>query len=221
MIVHIFRYDCEGAECAVLPPGLRFHCWSPEDGLPPRGSRRISNFFWWALAKAGAFARDGFTELRIERGDQLLHRLIVTPRWYRFPFMGPDDLQIGDVWTSPAARRQELAQAAIGEVHRRFGSAGTKLWYVAESNNLVSAALARSCGYRLVAIGRRTRHFGTALFGRFVIDRYVERGSTDTQAIAPEVCPSAPGEMLSVSHCAMQPSGTAKAVAEVPPAIAG
>ena len=80
------------------------------DGLPGRGSRRPVNYLWWALARTGGFSRPDFAELRIERAGRVMQRLIVTPRWYRFPFMGPADLQIGDVWTAPDARRQQLAR---------------------------------------------------------------------------------------------------------------
>ena len=158
----------------LLPPELQFHSWQPElDGRPTGGSRRASNHFWWALAKAGAFARPGFVELRIQNDGQLLHRLIVTPAWYRFPFMAREDLQIGEVWTSPDARRKQLARAAIAEAHRRFADGSARFWYVTDANNFASGELARSCGYRLVATGRRTRRLGTSLLGQYVIDRYV------------------------------------------------
>jgi RimJ/RimL family protein N-acetyltransferase len=128
---------------------------------------------WWLLARTGAFARGGFTEICIEQDGRLVHRLIVTPAWFRFPFMSPRDLQIGDVWTAPDARRKQLARTAIGEAHRRFAGEGACFWYVTDAANAASAALAKSCGYQLVATGRRTRPIGTSLFGQYVIDQLV------------------------------------------------
>lgn len=176
MQVNFFRRDRELAADAypAFPSVVQIRSWQPDaDGFPPRGSRAVANQLWWGLAKAGSFARPRFTEIRIEQNGRLLHRLVVTPAWYRFPFMAPEDLQIGAVWTSPAARRMQLARAAIGEVHRRFGSNGTRFWYVADAANEASEALARSCGYELVATGRRTRRFGMRLLGQYVIDRFV------------------------------------------------
>jgi RimJ/RimL family protein N-acetyltransferase len=176
MTVNFYQHNPEAPEHAPPSPKphFRVRCWRPDyDGRPSGGSRRASNYFWWVLARTGRFKREGFGEIRIEQGAQLLHRLIVTPAWYRFPFMTPEDLQIGAVWTAPAARRKQLARIAIGEAHRRFGGNGTRFWYVTQADNLASDALARSCGYRLVGTGRRTRRFGTALLGQFVIDRYV------------------------------------------------
>ena len=201
--VHFYRSDCGRREIAArIPPIATFRCWSPGvDGLPSRGSRRPANYFWWALARVGGFAQPAFAEICVEERRRIVHRLIVTPRWYRFPFMGGSDLQIGEVWTSPVARRRQLARAAIAEAHRRFGFSGSAIWYVTDSDNVASSALARSCGYRLVAVGRRTRPLGLALFGRYVIDRFLQCEETDTQEIAPACSDeSAAGRSLSVSH---------------------
>lgn len=174
MSVDFFRCDLIEAPVPApsLPRDAKFRLWRPDvEGFPPPGSRRPSNLFWWAMAKAGKFARAGFAEVAIEQRGRLVHRLIVTPAWYRFPFMGAHDLQIGDVWTSPRARRQQLARTAVAEVHRRFGLEKSRIWYVTDCDNLASQALAKSCGYRLVGRGRKTRRFGTAFLGQYVIER--------------------------------------------------
>ena len=175
VIVHFYQHvRSNGAPPPTLDADMQICRWEPErDGLPFKGSRRPINYLWWALAKAGGFARPGFTELRIESGGRVVQRLIVTPRWYRFAFMGRDDFQIGDVWTSPEARRRRLASHAIAEAHRLIGGETSTIWYVADADNEASAALARACGYRLVATGRRTRRLGTRLLGQYVIDRFV------------------------------------------------
>jgi RimJ/RimL family protein N-acetyltransferase len=174
--VHFYRYDPQSTDACPprLDANLHIRCWQPElDGFPPRGSRRLSNIFWWLLSRVGAFARGGFTEICIEQDGRPVHRLIVTPAWFRFPFMSARDLQIGDVWTAPDARRQQLARAAIAEAHRRFADENACFWYVTDADNAASAALAQSCGYRLVATGRRTRPSGLPLLGRYVIEQLV------------------------------------------------
>lgn len=204
MSVHFYRYDSEEAAgpAPSLPTSVVLRCWRPDsDGYPPRGRRSISNMFWWALTRIGGFARGGFTELRVERQGKLLHRLIVTPAWYRFPFMTNGDLQIGDVWTLPDGRRQQLARAAIIEAHHRFGRAGRRFWYVTDATNVASGALARSCGYRLVATGRRTRRLGLRIFGQYVVAHSVQRAETDTQTTAPDCDEeSGAGRTLKVNH---------------------
>jgi RimJ/RimL family protein N-acetyltransferase len=156
---------------ATLPPEAVIRIWYPDaQGFPPRGSRGLRNIMWWVSTRLGLFARRGFAEITIWRDGRMLHRLIVTPRWYRFPFMTRNDLQLGDLWTSPAARGQGLARAAIGEVHRRFADGTGHFWYVVESDNGASIRLAETCGYRLAGIGRRTRPLGLRTIGRFRLD---------------------------------------------------
>jgi len=121
----------------------------------------------------GLFDDDRYTELTLWCDTTRVHRLIVTPAWFRFPFMSPRDLQIGDVWTAPDALRQQLAQAAINEAHRRFAGDGASFWYVTDGDNAASAALAKSCGYQLVAMGRRTRPAGTPVLGQYVIEQLI------------------------------------------------
>jgi RimJ/RimL family protein N-acetyltransferase len=186
----------------MLLPDLAIRCWRPDvDGFPKRGSRSLANLFWWVLAKSGSFPRPGFCELSIRREGRLLHRLVVTPRWYRFPFMAARDLQVGSVWTAPAARQQGVARKAIAEAHRRFAGEPVPFWYVTDAANSASAALARACGYELVATGRRTRRFGSRLLGQFVIERWVHAGEIDTEATAPDCSEaSGAGRTLRVSH---------------------
>ena len=61
--------------------------------------------------------------------------------------------------------------------------------------------LARSCGYCLVATGRRTRRLGLRLLGQFVITHRVQRAETDTEATAPDFAEeSGAGRTLRVNH---------------------
>lgn len=172
-------YRCDGAARVETPPSdLVSDWWRPSlDGLPAGGP--VRNLGWWGLARLGLFADERFAELSLRRGGAVLHRLIVTPRWYRFPFMAEGDLQIGDLRTHPDARRQGLARQAIAEAYRMFGRAGTRFWYVVAAENRASVRLIESCGYRLVGKGRRTAPFGLRAVGRFVLDRGLAAGDPD------------------------------------------
>jgi len=109
-------------------------------------------------------------EIAIWDGRWLLHRSILTPRWYRFPFMAPEDLQIGDVWTEPRARGQGLAGQAIAEALAQAGN-GQRVWYVVEANNRPSVRLIEKCGFSCVGEGMRTSPFGLRIAGRFHLRR--------------------------------------------------
>lgn len=121
--------------------------------------------------KLGLFHDDRYTEFSIWCAGTRVHRLVVTPRWHRFPFMAPGDLQIGALWTHPAWRRLGLASLAIYRAHGLFAEPGQRFWYVTESSNAASLALARASGYRLVGEGRRTKPIGIAMLGQFQLER--------------------------------------------------
>lgn len=170
----LFYRRAAGPSCADalgLPPGLDLRSWRPAvDGAPPRRGRSGENLAWFAFQHMGLFASDGFEELSIWRGERLLHRLVVTPRWLRFPFMTAEDVQIGGLWTDPQARRSGLASAAIAEAHRRHAAPGRRFWYVVDEANAASIGLAQARGYRLIGTGRRTRPLGLAALGRFQLE---------------------------------------------------
>lgn len=173
MIAHFYRRDADDPlPSAPLPTSVEVKIWRPAvNGFPTRGASQGENFAWWVLDQAGLFARRQFAEVTLVRDGRRIHRLIVTPRWARFPFMASGDLQIGGVWTAPEARGEGLARAAIVEAHQRLGRRLTPFWYVVDPSNEPSVRLGQACGYKLVGIGRRTRPAGISLFGQFRIDR--------------------------------------------------
>ncbi|TCS14892.1 GNAT family N-acetyltransferase [Caulobacter sp. BK020] len=175
MTILFYRRDGGGAGLATLPSGLVFRIWSPGDqGPPPAGSQRASNWTWWLFETLGLFSRPGFREVTIWRDGQLVHRLILTPRWPRFPFMDAYDLQVGDIWTHPGVRGQGLARLALTAV-QALTWPEERLWYLVEANNAASVRLAETAGYRLFGSGRRTRPLGLATLGRFRLDAPIAR----------------------------------------------
>ena len=169
--VRFYAWNGGASEEPALPRGCELRSWRPAvDGAPRQGPRTAENWLWFALQRLGLFASDAFEELSIWRDRRMLHRLVVTPRWLRFPFMAPGDLQIGGLWTAPELRRTGLAQAAIAEANYRHAAPGRRIWYVVDEANAASIGLAEACGYRLVGAGRRTRPLGLPALGQFRLE---------------------------------------------------
>lgn len=173
MAVIFYRLDEKPKSIDVtLPENVQISFWAPHaDGPPKDIFAGRANRAWALMNSLGLFARRDFTAVVVHEHDRLLHRLIVTPKWYRFPDMGRRDLQIGLLWTDPAARGQGFASAAIEAVHRRFAGNYDKLWYLVEDDNTASRALIEKFGYRLAGEGSRTSRLGLRLFGQFKLDR--------------------------------------------------
>jgi RimJ/RimL family protein N-acetyltransferase len=167
----IYRLDDAGP---VLPPplpaGVAARVWRPSwGGAPPAAIRDPKHWVWWAFHNLRVFANRDFGVVLLERDGRLVHRSGVFPGFFRFPFMAPDDLQIGDTWTAPEARGQGLAGLAIGVARAAFGRAGVgrRFWYLTESENRASITVAERQGFALVAPGRRLPRAGFAILGYY------------------------------------------------------
>ncbi len=164
-VLFFCREAPQGARLAPLPPGMTMRVWSPaRDGFPPAPLWR-RNVLWWLMDRMGLFARRDFAEITLWQGDDLLHRLILTPRWYRFPFMAPGDLQVGDIWTHPAVRGQGLARLGVEQA---LAFAQGRVWYVTGTQHRASIALATGMGFRPAGHGYRSSPFALHAAGRFI-----------------------------------------------------
>lgn len=173
-------YRGEPANPRLPPPdfgSLSLSRWQPRRDGPPRGLfAGAANLAWWAMDACRFFARPDLTVYAVHDGPRLLHRLLVTPRWYRFPFMGPADLQLGMLWTDPVMRGRGLAALAIAAAHRDFDGICPALWYVVDDTNLASIRLIERVGYRLAGLGERTSPWGLPALGRFEFRRRIASG---------------------------------------------
>jgi RimJ/RimL family protein N-acetyltransferase len=169
IVFFVRQTGCAMPEERDLPAGTSWRIWRPGD--ESTNWRDPLHLAVTIQHRLGLFEDDRYREISVWDQTVRVHRLIVTPRWHRFPFMAAADLQIGAVWTHPAWRQRGLARSAIERAHRLFGAPGQRFWYVTDGANGASMALAQSAGYRVVGEGRRTKRIGIALLGQFKLDR--------------------------------------------------
>jgi RimJ/RimL family protein N-acetyltransferase len=154
----VFAFDCCGdhREARVAIPGLEIELWRPSMmRLIPPGPRQAPLFLWWLLHHARAFANRDYSALIIRDGRRVVHRSMIFPRYFAFPFMEAGDLQVGNTWTAPDYRGKGLATTAIRAVMERRWRDGRRIWYVASATNTASLAVAHGAG--LVPVGRAMR----------------------------------------------------------------
>jgi RimJ/RimL family protein N-acetyltransferase len=133
---------------------------------------------WTSMHHLRVFANREYSLLLIYRGDRLLHRSGVFPRYRRFPFMAEDDLQIGDVWTDAANQNRGLASFAIQQILRAKAKPGRSIWYIVDAANLSSIRIVEKLGFLRVGVGARSKRPGFGLLDQFVIDRCEETGES-------------------------------------------
>jgi len=155
----------------VLPHGYRWELWAPSPASAfPEGLHRIQYLAWLIFHHFRIFANRDYRIFMIRNADgRIVHRSIVTPRYFRFPFMKTKDLQIGDVWTDPDQRGKGLALFAIRKILVACGSADRFFWYLVEQENLSSIRVAEKAGLELGGRGAKRSRFGIALLGYYYI----------------------------------------------------
>jgi RimJ/RimL family protein N-acetyltransferase len=148
-----------------------FSLWKPGfTSLVPKGISLIPFGAWWMLHQFHVFANRDYSLFLARSNGKIVHRTCVFPRYFRFPFMAKDDLQIGDTWTREDHRGKGIAPFAIQQVLQLLGQPGRRFWYVTAETNLPSIRAAEKGGFILAGKGRRTKRFGVRAIGSFVID---------------------------------------------------
>ena len=142
--------------------------WKPGT-LPPQPV--VADVAWAAMHHLRVFSNQFYCRVFAYDKGRLVHRLSVFPKWLRYPFMAPNDLQIGNVWTDDKYRGRGLATAGIKKVVTALARPGRSFWYVTTKDNVASRAAAEHSGFEQFGWGERRARFGLRLLGAFEIDR--------------------------------------------------
>jgi RimJ/RimL family protein N-acetyltransferase len=165
---NVYCEDSTRIAVAEPPLGSAFECWRPSLArIFPPPTRDPALVAFWALHQARGFPISAYSAIIARIGGHVVHRSMVYPRYFAFPFMGPNDLQIGNTSTSPEFRGQGLAVAAIAAASTFFGSVGRRIWYVASVENTTSCRVAERAGLRLVGSAVHHSRFGLRQLGGY------------------------------------------------------
>jgi hypothetical protein len=146
----------QGSPAAEPPAGYRFETWTPGSlRLRPRGTPFVPFAFWGAFHRLSLFRNRDYGVVLGWQGDALVHYLALVPGYFRFPFVGPEDLQIAVVWTDPDHRGKRIAPFGIDLAMRFRGDGGRRFWYMTAEDNIASARTAERA--RMELVGRATR----------------------------------------------------------------
>lgn len=130
---------------------------------------KLRFLFRWFLLHLGLMSRPECGALLVHDRGQLLHYSGFTSRYWRFPFMEREDLQIGNTWTEPAHRSKGLARFALRTLVSTLGRPGSKLWYVVEASNASSIKVVERAAFTLVGSGTWYKPLGLKLPGSYKI----------------------------------------------------
>ena len=91
--------------------------------------------------------------------NELAHFFCIVPKYYRWPFMKKNDVQVTYVITEKEYRGKKLAFNGIAKALNELQIDGD-IWYVTDSSNIASQKLAKKLGFELFSEGARKVSFG-------------------------------------------------------------
>ena len=139
--------------------------WKPPTRVPLR------YYVWSAFHHARVFSNRDYGVLVVRDGERVVHTMGVFPGYFRFPFMGKKDLQLGDLWTDPSERGKGIATEAIRRAIALNGAESRRFWYLVASSNRASIRAAERAGLVCVGGASRESRWGVALLGWFALRR--------------------------------------------------
>ena len=139
-----------------LDPGLDFSLWQPSPWAPrpPDKSKRYLAYTGFHYSKI--FKNSLYSAVLVREHGSLISSLLVVPAHFKWPFMGPRDVQFTYVLTRPGHRGRGLAEQAIRFAVQKLNGKVDRYWYVTDTENKPSIRLCQRLGFEFHAFGRRT-----------------------------------------------------------------
>ncbi|HEY2104284.1 MAG TPA: GNAT family protein, partial [Candidatus Binataceae bacterium] len=149
------------ARATALPAEYEWSIWKPAlNSMMPKGMAQLRKRLAsrWIMHQVRLFSNREYQVLIIRhaRNRDIVHYSGATGGYWRWPFMGAGDMQIGDTWTDPNHRGHGLARFALVQLLSTLGQPGRHIWYVVGEDNAASIAVAQAGGMTLVGRGMRT-----------------------------------------------------------------
>jgi GNAT superfamily N-acetyltransferase len=155
----------------IKPAGVYAYLWKPSfSSVHPPDLDGI--FRYWGIAYLlKLFGNHDYRVLYLLSGSRVVHRSVVMPRYFRWPFMNRDDLQVSSTWTDPLYRGRGYATYALIMITQLFSKPGRSIWYVTRDNNIPSVKVCLSAGFQLYNYAERKNFLGIPLLGKLVEEK--------------------------------------------------
>lgn len=166
--VRFYAWDCppEKPESLSSPDGVTVRIERPRtfDSILPK------RYALWGLWHLLHFFRNReYSICWVYESGQMTHRSAIFPLWWRFRFMAPNDLQVGDTWTELEARGKGHASLALQTIQRSCWAPNRRLWYLVEEDNHASIRVVEKAGFQLVGKGTKIHRIPGGLLDEYQI----------------------------------------------------
>jgi len=169
---YVARPHDEGHAETSLDQQYLVEVWKPTLQRPvPKFSAKAPFFAWSALKLLKLFGSAHYVVFFVKHGEEVVHYSVVLPKYFRTPFMGKNDLQIGPCWTHNEHRRKGIASYVIHEILESYKEPNRRFWYIVREGNIPSRRLVEKAGFILYGKGIRKRRLGMRALGAFTIEK--------------------------------------------------
>lgn len=145
----IYKFDQEknANPDTVLPENYHLKWWRPSLNrfIPPRKSKKY--VMYWLFHYLRVFKNRDYAALLLYDKQTLITSFLIVPAYYKWPFMGKNDLQFTYVMTHKNYRGKGLAATALMYAMKKFYHSGRSFWYVTDTENEASMRVAEKLGF--------------------------------------------------------------------------
>jgi ribosomal protein S18 acetylase RimI-like enzyme len=152
----------------VKPADIYAYVWQPSfSSIHP--SDLTGKYLYWGLAYLfKLLGRHNYRVLYLINGTKVVHRSVIMPKYFRWPFMKKEDLQVSSTWTDPAYRNRGYATYALILISQLYSKPGRSIFYTTRENNIASIKVCTSAGFQKYSYVVRTNFLGIPLFGKLI-----------------------------------------------------
>jgi len=124
-------------------------------------------FIWYIFHYLGIFGNKNYRIYYLKNKTNILHKTLIFPKFYRFPFMNKHDLQLGDIFTEKSLRGKGVASKAANFIINKYKN--KNFWFLCDENNISSILIAHNNNFKLKGYGYKVTPFGLNIFSYFKI----------------------------------------------------
>ena len=171
-VYRVYRTEGIHVDPEEETPGLNeeyaIELWKPGVSaiVPPTMSSRF--IVWWLFHYFRILGNGMYQVLVIRHKGTVIHRSCLVPKYFRWPFMREQDLQISSTWTHPEHRGRGLATFALRYLVRSYADGSRRFWYIGREDNPASITVCLRGKFQFQCLMRRTHPWGSLLLGRFL-----------------------------------------------------
>jgi ribosomal protein S18 acetylase RimI-like enzyme len=128
--------------------GYELTFWKPAITKIIPDSYPIKYVIYWLAHYLRFFSNRDYSAVLIYDNKRLIFYMLLVPRYYKWPFMGQDDLQFIYGVTKPEYRRLGIAKIAMDAAIAHFSKPGRKFWGVIHCDNIPSINWVERVGFK-------------------------------------------------------------------------